>query len=143
MVILIIPKYFMNSNVTKALMFVDDELLILLSISTQVRRNFGDQFRYLTAQSADEAWEIIEEVTEEGIKILILFSDWLMPGMNGDEFLKRVHAKYPDIEKVIVTGYADQNSIDSLKKEINLKHCFRKPWDELELVELINNTIDN
>ncbi len=131
----------MNSNITKAILFVDDELLILISMSTQVRRHFGDQFRYLTAQTGREALDLIDEVSKEGIKILIIFSDWSMPGMNGDEFLKIVHTKYPEIEKVIVTGYADQSAIDSLKEEIHLKYSIRKPWEESELVDIIHNTV--
>jgi response regulator RpfG family c-di-GMP phosphodiesterase len=132
----------MKTKSPYAILFVDDELLILLSMSAQVRRNFGEKFQYFTAQSAREALELIDEVIADEIRILIIFSDWSMPGMNGDEFLKQVHSKYPEIEKVIITGYADQSAIDQLHSEINLSHFMRKPWDERELVGTIQNVVD-
>jgi DNA-binding NtrC family response regulator len=125
-----------------AILFVDDELLILLSMSNQVKRNFGDRFRYLTAQTANEALELIKEIQSEGLRILLVFSDWSMPGINGDEFLKTLYKTHPQINKVIVTGYADQKALNTLKTETNLKYILRKPWEEFRLLEIINSVLE-
>ena len=39
-----------------------------------------------------------------------------MPGIKGDEFLIRVHQKYPKIVKVMLTGQADEVAIERVKK---------------------------
>ena len=67
-----------------AILCVDDEIVILDSLKEQLKRYFGDRYIYEIAESAEEAWEVIEELHEDEIKILIIVSDWLMPGIKGD-----------------------------------------------------------
>ena len=52
-----------------AILCVDDEVVILDSLKEQLKRQFGDRFIYEVAQSADEAWEVIEELHEDDIKV--------------------------------------------------------------------------
>jgi DNA-binding NtrC family response regulator len=126
---------------SRAILFVDDEILVLSSLKYQVKRHFGTRFRYETANDAGEAWEIIEELTQENIEILIIISDWLMPKIKGDEFLKQVHIRFPDVKKVIISGQADEDSIQRLFQEIDLHSYIRKPWDERELLDTIEAAV--
>ncbi len=119
-----------------AILCVDDETVILASLKEQLFRRFGDKYLYETAESADEAWEIINDF-EEDVEILIIVSDWLMPGTKGDEFLIQVHQKFPKITKVMLTGQADEAAIERVKKEADLHRCLHKPWTEEELAETI------
>lgn len=130
-----------NKNKKNAILFVDDESIILMSMKSQVKQHFGEQFKYLTADSAMEAWEILKELEEEGKSVSVIISDWSMPGMNGDEFLRKVHKSYPNIEKVIITGFADQKSVENLNSEIGPITCLKKPWDEEELITTITQAI--
>jgi len=61
----------------------------------------------------------------------------LMPGMKGDEFLIKVHQKFPGIVNVMLTGQADEEAIKRAKNLANLHACIFKPWSEEELVETI------
>lgn len=116
---------------------VDDEVVVLDSLKIQLKQEFGDSYLYEVAESADEALEIIEELHEEQVNILVIVSDWLMPGMKGDEFLIRVHEKFPHILKVMLTGQADQQAIDRAHQEAHLHRCLHKPWSGKELIETI------
>ena len=119
---------------------VDDEMVVLNSLKIQLKKEFGDDYLYEIAENADEAMEIIDEIEEEkSSNILVIVSDWLMPGIKGDEFLIGVHKKYPKIVKVILTGQADESAIERLKKQANLHHCLYKPWDGKELIEIIKS----
>lgn len=119
---------------------VDDEMVVLNSLKIQLKKEFGDAYLYEIAENADEAMEIIDEIEEEqASNILVIVSDWLMPGIKGDEFLIGVHKKYPKIVKVILTGQADELAIERVKKQANLHHCLYKPWDGKELVEIIKS----
>ena len=89
------------------------------------------------AESADEALEIIHELDEKTVPILIIVSDWLMPGMKGDEFLIQVHEKYPQIIKLMLTGQADEEAIERVQEQANLYHCLHKPWNASELIATI------
>jgi CheY-like chemotaxis protein len=119
---------------------VDDEVVILNSLKIQLKKEFGDGYLYEVAENADEALEILEEIQgEEESDILVIVSDWLMPGIKGDEFLIRVHQKYPKIVKVMLTGQADEVAIARVKEEADLHRCLYKPWDRQELVETIKS----
>ncbi|MEZ2229134.1 MULTISPECIES: response regulator [unclassified Microcoleus] len=120
---------------------VDDETVVLNSLKIQLKKEFGDTYLYEIAENADEAMEIIQEIEEEAeaSHILVIVSDWLMPGIKGDEFLIDVHKKYPNIVKVILTGQADALAIERVKKQANLHRCLYKPWDGKELVETIKS----
>ncbi|TGK78492.1 response regulator [Leptospira noumeaensis] len=131
-----------TKNRKNAILFVDDETIILLSMKSQVRQRFGEKYKYLTADNAKEAWDLLQELEEEGSSVSVIITDWSMPGMNGDEFLRKVHQTYPEIEKVIVTGFADQKSMDELNLEIGPIVCLKKPWDEEELITTISKAME-
>jgi CheY-like chemotaxis protein len=123
----------------KAILCVDDERTVLIGLRDQIAKHFGDLYRYETAESADEAWEVIEELNEEGVRILIIVSDWLMPGIRGDEFLIEIHQRFPAIVTVLLTGHADEAAIERARQQANLHACIVKPWNEDHLIEVIRS----
>lgn len=125
-----------------AILCVDDESVVLNSLKIQLKKEFGDAYVYEVAESADEALEIIEELQSEETDILVIVSDWLMPGIKGDEFLIRVHEKYPKIIKVMLTGQADETAIQRAKEKASLHNCLYKPWSSQELIETIKSGLE-
>lgn len=121
---------------------VDDESVVLNSLKIQLKKEFGETYFYEFAESADEALDIIDEIEEESNDILVIVSDWLMPGIKGDEFLIRVHQKYPNIVKVMLTGQADAEAIERVVNEANLYRCLYKPWDSNELIDTIKSGLE-
>ncbi len=73
-----------------AILCVDDEALILLAIKEELKNAFGGRFLYETALTADEGIQIIQDLVEDGIRLVLVITDWLMPGMKGDEFLRHI-----------------------------------------------------
>ncbi len=118
---------------------VDDEIVILDSIKRQLKKEFGNSYLYDVAESAEEALELINELQEYHIDIIVIVSDWLMPGMKGDEFLIQVHHKFPQIIKIMLTGQADNEAVERAKTLAKLHRCLYKPWDGQELVETIKS----
>lgn len=126
----------------KAILCVDDEAIILTSLRDQLQRNFGPRYRYEFAESADEALEVIAELNQDAVEILIIVSDWLMPQMKGDEFLIRVHERFPGIVKVMLTGHASEAAIARTQAHANLHRCLYKPWTEAELIEALESGLE-
>lgn len=120
---------------------VDDEKIILESLRGQLRKAFKDAYSYEVAQDADEALELINELNESERLIVIIVSDWLMPGMRGDEFLIKVHQQFPNITKIMLTGQADEAAIERAQTQANLYRCLHKPWSKEELVETIESAL--
>jgi CheY-like chemotaxis protein len=127
-----------NSTMSDAaILCVDDEVSILRALKEQLKRCFGHQYVYEVAQSAAEAWLVIDELEQEGIKILTIVSDWLMPNIRGDEFLAEVHRRFPNVVTVMLTGQADEAAIERARQQANLYACIHKPWTEEELHQVI------
>lgn len=124
-----------------AVLCVDDETIILESLKEQLRRNFGNRYLYETANSADEAWIVLDELCSDGIEVLVIVSDWLMPGIKGDEFLAQVHKRFPCIVTVMLTGQADEAAIARARRDANLFACLHKPWSEKDLVEIVASAL--
>jgi CheY-like chemotaxis protein len=116
---------------------VDDEKIVLDSLKTQLRSLFGDNFHYEIAQNGSEALEVVDEMKEDNLDVIIVISDYVMPGMYGDEFLIKLHQKYPQIRKIMLTGQADDNAIKRAREKANLLFCIRKPWTQEELAKII------
>jgi DNA-binding NtrC family response regulator len=125
-----------------AILCVDDEKMILNSLKTQLKERFGNEYTYETAENAHEAYEVIDDLRGANVNIVVIVSDWLMPGIKGDEFLINVHKKHPEIVKIMLTGQADNHAIERSRREGGLFHCIFKPWTETELINTIHSALD-
>lgn len=106
-------------------LLVDDEPNILSALRRVLRR---DGYEILTAQSGEEALEIMAHH-----RVMVILSDQRMPNMTGTEFLSRVKVLHPRTVRIILSGYAD---LDSITEAINKGEIYKfrtKPWDDEEL----------
>lgn len=118
---------------------VDDEKIVLDSLNSQLTRNFGNNFNYEFAESAEEALDIIEELrSEDDEMIYVVISDWLMPGMKGDELLEEVRKKVDNVKTILLTGHIDNAIVRDIEKADKGIKCIYKPWNEKDLIALIN-----
>ncbi|MCF7928664.1 MAG: response regulator [Spirochaetales bacterium] len=116
-------------------LLVDDEQEILRALRRRLRR---ECFTLLTAGSAEEALKVLE-----GNDVNVILSDARMPGVNGIELLEKIKWMYPEIVRIIITGYVETNG---LIQAINKGGVFRlvtKPWDEERLREIIYEAIEH
>ena len=117
---------------------VDDEPDILNSLKMQLKNEFKNDYFYELAESGDEALDLLKDFQEE-VQVIVVISDWLMPGIKGDELLIKVHQKYPKIIKVMLTGQADAAAVQRAVKDADLYCCLYKPWKSKELIETIKS----
>lgn len=116
------------------ILLVDDEKTVLDSLCAQLARLFPDEVECESAESAEEAWEVLEALHAERARVVVVVSDWLMPGQRGDEFLAQVRARYPHIGRVMLTGQADADALERARTEAAVHRILFKPWrlDQLE-----------
>ncbi|MFH1028713.1 MAG: ATPase, T2SS/T4P/T4SS family [Pseudomonadota bacterium] len=107
------------------LLFVDDEENVLKALC----RIFHDEnYTILTADSASKALDILKRQ-----KVQLIISDHRMPGMSGAELLKTVREQYPETIRIMLTGYADVNSIMGAVKDGAVYKFITKPWNDEDL----------
>jgi response regulator RpfG family c-di-GMP phosphodiesterase len=103
-------------------LFVDDEENILHSLKRLLRK---EGYRMLTATSGADGLEILKEQD-----VHLVVTDQRMPGMSGTEFLAKVKENYPEVIRIVLSGYTDVNSIT---ESINKGHVYKfmlKPWND-------------
>lgn len=120
------------------LLCVDDEMIVLTALKDQLRRAFGNGFLIEVAESAEEALELLDELAQQGHTLLVIVSDWLMPGMKGDEFLVQAHQRFPRVVKILLSGQAEPAAVERARREAGLSEFLAKPWNAQALVEAIN-----
>ena len=116
------------------MLFVDDEVNILKSLARLFR---ADGVRVFTASSAPEALALL---ATEPIQVVV--SDQRMPGTTGAKLLAQVRERWPEVARILLTGYAE---IQVAIEAINQGEIFRlltKPWNDAELRATVRQALD-
>ena len=113
---------------------VDDDELVLSALRTLLEIVGGFQVLEFT-----DSLRAIEELGRLPVDIVI--SDYLMPGMNGVDVLKKARSLQPEAMRVLLTGFADkQNAIRALN-EAGIYQYLEKPWDNDQLLMVLQNAL--
>lgn len=72
----------------------------------------------------------------------VIISDFMMPQMNGIEFLSEAKKLYPNASMILLTGYADKENAIKAINEVGLYKYIEKPWDNDELIINIKNAYE-
>lgn len=116
------------------ILIVDDEENILSALQRLFRK---ENYRILTAISAEEALKIMEEQ-----EVDLVISDLKMPVTNGVEFLAMVKEKKPDALRIMLTGHADLKSVIEAIEKGEVYRFLLKPWDDEELKVTIKRALE-
>lgn len=127
----------------KIIMCVDDEKVVLTSLIGQLNNTFGNKYQYEQFSGAEEAWEYIDEQYADGLTVDLIICDWLMPRVRGDEFMIRVHKRFPEVKLIMLSGQADQESVERARTEAKLHKFIAKPWDKEELMREVEMLMTN
>ncbi|MDD2797595.1 MAG: hybrid sensor histidine kinase/response regulator [Bacteroidales bacterium] len=125
----------------KAIICVDDEDIILEALKDQLGTFFEENFIIETATTAEEGLEIYQELIDRGTEVPVVISDYLMPGIRGDEFLIKVHEKNPETLKILLTGHANIDGITNAINNANLYRFIPKPWDRDDLILTVREAV--
>ena len=120
-------------DVLPSILVVDDEPRSLESIE----RILSDSFDVHLAANVDEAEAILQR---EWIQVLLC--DQRMPEMSGVEFTEKVRSEYPDIIRMIISGYTDSEDIIDAINKGGIYQYITKPWHPDELITKLNNAIE-
>lgn len=114
---------------------VDDDKIVTSALKTLFRVE-----GFLDAHYFNDPREAIEFLKLE--KPDLILSDFLMPEMNGFEFLSAAKEIYPEVSMILLTGYADKENAIKAINEIELYKYIEKPWDNDDLIMNIKNGIE-
>jgi len=115
-----------------SIVIVDDEEVVTRTIRSFLQ--LETDYDVHTFQSPARALEHLERQRAD-----LILSDFLMPDMNGLEFLSEVKRRWPRTVRVMLTGYADKENAIRAINEVELFQYLEKPWDNDQLVMVIKN----
>ena len=112
---------------------VDDEV----RSQDALRRTLDEDFTVFTASSAEEARGLLQRQP-----VSVILCDQRMPGMTGVNFLKEVREQWPDIVRIVISGYTDSEDIIAGINEAGIYQYILKPWSPDHLLESVRNAVE-
>lgn len=115
-----------------AILAVDDDPEVLQAVSRDLRRQYGDRFRVVRADSGQSALDAVEQLKLRNETVALFLVDQRMPHMTGVEFLEKASAIFPEAKRVLLTAYADTEAAIRAINIARLDYYLLKPWDPPE-----------
>ncbi len=107
----------------RTLLLVDDEENIRRALTRVLRR---EGYTILQAGSGAQALELLQAHPETGV----ILSDQRMPHMTGIEFLSQARRMYPDMVRIVLSGYTNLNTVTDAINQGEIYKFFTKPWED-------------
>lgn len=115
------------------ILLVDDEQNVLNAL----RRELQDKYDVETFASPQEAL-----VRSRETEFDLVITDYLMPDMNGVQFLKQFGEIQPDAARLMLSGHADIQGLFSAINETHIYRFIAKPWEDAELKSAITQALN-
>lgn len=123
----------MTRSPRPSILLVDDEPHSLASM----RMALEDDFDILTADGADQAMTLLQDEW-----VQVIFCDQRMPGRTGVQLLTEVRERWPEIVRIIVTGYTDPGDMADAINDAGIYQFLTKPWHPEQLLMVARNAAD-
>ncbi len=102
-----------------------------------LRRILCDEYNVFTALEGSSALQIMRLHD-----IALVLADYRMPGMSGIELLASIKLMYPNVIRIILGGYFDQDILMKAIKKINVHDLISKPWRSGEVTFTVARWIE-
>lgn len=116
------------------ILFLDDDELALRSLRALF--SLETDYEFVVAQDPHEALKLLDASQFD-----LILSDYLMPKMNGLEFLKEARHRQPDAVRMLLTGFADKENAIRAINEVGLYQYLEKPWSNDSLLITVRNAL--
>lgn len=128
-----------------AILAVDDDADVLRLVKSDLRRQYGRDYRILSAEGGQPALDALNQLKERDEPVALLVVDQRMPGMGGVDFLEQAIRIYPDCKRVLLTAYADTEAAIKAINTVKTDYYLLKPWDppEEELYPVLDDLLDD
>ena len=116
------------------ILIVDDEEMVLSALRRTLR---ADAYEIHTATSGQEA---LVALAAHDFDVVV--SDMRMPGMDGAQLLHAASVFSPDSERILLTGYSDQQATAEAINRGKISAYIGKPWDNQEIRDVLKSAVE-
>lgn len=127
------------------LLTVDDDAEVLRAVERDLRREYGNRFRVLRADSGEKALDALQQLKLRNDPVALMLVDQRMPKMSGVEFIERASTIYPEAKRALLTAYADTDAAIGAINKARVDYYLMKPWDppEENFYPVLNDLLDD
>jgi thioredoxin reductase (NADPH) len=124
---------------------VDDDPDVLRAVERDLRRQYGNRYRVMAADSGAGALESVKQLKLRNDPVALFLVDQRMPNMSGVEFLEAALEFYPEAKRALLTAYADTDAAIRAINSVKIDHYLMKPWDppEERLYGVVDDLLDD
>src|ERR1700742_415857 len=124
---------------------VDDDPDVLRAVERDLRRQYGDRYKVISADSGTSALEAVKQLKLRNETVALFLVDQRMPRMSGVEFLEKALELYPEAKRALLTAYADTDAAIRAINSVHIDHYLMKPWDppEERLYDVVDDMLDD
>src|SRR5690242_12288956 len=124
---------------------VDDDPDVLRAVEHDLRKQYGNRYRIMAADSGPSALAGVEQLKLRNEPVALFLVDQRMPRMSGVEFLAKALELYPHARRALLTAYADTDAAIRAINSVKIDHYLMKPWDppEERLYGIVDDLLDD
>ena len=90
-------------------------------------------------QGFSDPLQAVQELEHSPVDIIV--SDYVMPGIDGLELLKKARALQPDATRILLSGYGYKQNASPAVEEASIYQYLEKPWDNDHLLRVLRNAL--
>jgi CheY-like chemotaxis protein len=123
----------------KGVYCIDDDQLITVILKYQLSEALSDTNLILEVENdPDILMELMILNAADGIEPIVCIVDFQMPIMRGDEVIRMIKEKFPDVKVIMLSGNSNAILVSDLEEDGLLDYYLTKPWNKEDLLEKIN-----
>ena len=125
----------MEQPASNVILLVDDEEMVVTSIKSFL--TLETDYQVVAFTFPKEASDYVQKN-----RVDLVISDYLMPEVDGIEFLAKVKELQPEATRILLTGYADKENAIKAINDVGLYQYIEKPWENDDLRLVIRNGLE-
>lgn len=123
------------TGTARILLIEDEDAVRIFSARALMSKGYD----VLEANGGEQALEAVQKVVDDGVKLDLIISDVIMPGMDGPELIKEIQTKISDMKIIFISGYTEDKFKDELGDDV---HFLPKPFTLEGLTKKVKEVLD-
>jgi two-component system cell cycle sensor histidine kinase/response regulator CckA len=128
-------------HASQTILLVEDQDVVRKLVA-RILKSGG--YQVLTASGGEQALVLCREAHDTGGKVDLLLSDVMMAGMNGRELARRVHAAWPAVKVMFISGYTSGELGVGAGGKLEFNATFlQKPFTMEDLLQRVSQALES
>lgn len=121
---------------------VDDNPEVLQALRRELRMGLEQSARVEVAADAAQALARLEALAPQPGEAIVIVSDWLMPGMRGEDLIDAITARWGPLGTIVLSGHISAEATARLRQMPQVEDIMAKPWTSDALLAMVRRMLE-